>query len=126
VKLICLDRVDQLRQKNEGVLDDVTMEILRVLSSPDIDVRRKALTIALELVSSKNVAEFIMILQKELSKTTQEQYEKNQEYRSLLIHGIHQCAIRHSEVAASVVGSLMDFISDLSSVANWLKSRTWC
>jgi vesicle coat complex subunit len=37
VKLIVLDRVDQLRQKNEGVLDDLTMEILRVLSSPDID-----------------------------------------------------------------------------------------
>ena len=42
VKLIVLDKVDQLRQKNEGVLDDLTMEILRVLSSPDLDVRRKA------------------------------------------------------------------------------------
>lgn len=114
VKLICLERVDQLRQRNEGVLDDVTMDILRVLSSPDLDVRKKVLGIALELVSSKNVGEFVMILQKELSKTTQQQYDKNQEYRGLLIHGIHQCAIKHSEVAASVVGSLMDFISDLS------------
>ena len=32
VKLIVLDRVDQLRKKHEGVLDDLTMEILRVLS----------------------------------------------------------------------------------------------
>src|ERR1700733_12009349 len=85
VKLIVLDRVDQLRQKNEGILDDLTMEILRVLSSPDLDVRRKALTIAMEMVSSKNVQEVIMLLKKELGKTVLEQYEKNSEYRQLLI-----------------------------------------
>lgn len=76
VKLIVLDRVDQLRIRNEGVLDDLTMEILRVLSSPDIDVRRKALGIALEMVSSKNVEEIVMLLKKELAKTVDEQYEK--------------------------------------------------
>jgi coatomer subunit beta len=69
VKLIVLDRVDQLRRKNEGVLDDLTMEVLRVLSSPDIDVRRKALDIAIDMVSSKNVAEVVLLLKKELSKT---------------------------------------------------------
>ncbi|KZF26381.1 coatomer subunit beta-like protein [Xylona heveae TC161] len=117
VKLIVLDRVDQLRQKNEGVLDDLTMEILRVLSSPDIDVRRKALSIALEMVSSRNVEEVVMLLKKELSKTVDEQYEKNNEYRQLLIHSIHQCAIKFSEVAASVVGLLMDFIADLNNTS---------
>lgn len=76
VKLIVLDRVDQLRRRNEGVLDDLTMEILRVLSSPDIDVRRKALGLALDMVSSKNVEEVVLLLKKELSKTLDEQYEK--------------------------------------------------
>ena len=76
VKLIVLDRVDQLRKRNEGVLDDLTMEILRVLTSPDIDVRRKALAIAMEMVSSKNVEEVVLLLKKELAKTVDEQYEK--------------------------------------------------
>ena len=76
VKLIVLDRVDQLRRRNEGILNDLTMEILRVLSSPDIDVRKKALDLALEMVSSKNVEEVVMLLKKELSKTIDEQYEK--------------------------------------------------
>lgn len=76
VKLIVLDRVDQLRQKNMGILDDLTMEILRVLSSPDLDVRRKALSLAMEMVSSKNVEEVVLLLKKELSKTVDEQYEK--------------------------------------------------
>jgi coatomer subunit beta len=118
VKLLVLERVDQLREKNEGVLDDLTMEVLRVLSSPDLDVRKKALNIALEMVSSRNVEEVVLLLKKELMKTVDEQYEKNTEYRSLLISVIHQSAIKFPEVAASVVGSLMDFISDVNSNAS--------
>jgi len=117
VKLIVLDRVDQLRKKNPGVLDDLTMEILRVLSSTDIDVRKKALDLALEMVSSKNVEEVVLLLKKELSKTVDQEYEKNAEYRSLLIHSIHQCAIKFSEVAASVVELLMDFIADFNNAS---------
>ncbi|KAF7936247.1 uncharacterized protein EAE98_002466 [Botrytis deweyae] len=115
VKLIVLDKVDLLRQKNEGVLDDLTMEILRVLSSTDIDVRKKALDLALEMVSSKNVEDVVLLLKKELSKTVDQEYEKNAEYRQLLIHSIHQCAIKFSEVAESVVDLLMDFIADFNN-----------
>ncbi|KFA63937.1 hypothetical protein S40285_03775 [Stachybotrys chlorohalonatus IBT 40285] len=117
VKLIVLDRVDQLRKKHEGVLDDLIMEILRVLSSPDIDVRKKALDIAMEMVASKNVEEVVLLLKKELSKTVDQEFEKNAEYRSLLIHSIHQCAIKFSEVAASVVELLMDFIADFNNAS---------
>ena len=117
VKLIVLDRVDQLRKKNQGVLDDLTMEILRALNSTDLDVRRKALEIALEMVSSKNVEEVVLLLKKELSKTVDQEYEKNAEYRSLLIHSIHQCAIKFSEVASSVVELLMDFIADFNNAS---------
>ncbi|KAI5251899.1 Coatomer, beta subunit [Aureobasidium subglaciale] len=117
VKLIVLEKVNQLRRVNEGILDDLTMEILRVLSSPDLDVRRKALSIAMDMVSSKNVEEVVLLLKKELSKTVDEQYEKNNEYRSLLIHSIHQCAIKFSEVAASVVGLLMDSIADFNNAS---------
>lgn len=107
VKLIVLERVNQLRSKHEGVLDDLTMEILRVLSSTDLDVRKKALYIAMEMISSRNVEEVVLLLKKELMKTVDEQYDKNSEYRSILISAIHQSAIKFPEVAASVVGSLM-------------------
>lgn len=117
VKLIVLEKVNSLRKVNEGILDDLTMEILRVLSSPDLDVRKKALELAMDMVSSKNVEEVVMLLKKELAKTVDEQYEKNNEYRSLLIHSIHQCAIKFSEVAQSVVGLLMDFISDFNNAS---------
>lgn len=101
VKLIVLDRVDQLRIRNEGVLDDLTMEILRVLSSPDIDVRRKALGIALEMVSSKNVEEIVMLLKKELSKTVDEQYEQVSRSRSLRMRHNSNAACRTTNTANS-------------------------
>lgn len=115
VKLLTLDRVNTLRKNNPGILEDLTMEILRVLTSPDIDVRRKALALALEMISSKNVDEVVQLLKKELRKTVDEQYEKNVDYRQVLIHSIHQCAIKFSEVAASVVDLLMEFISDFNA-----------
>ncbi|KAI5289186.1 coatomer subunit beta [Ascosphaera acerosa] len=118
VKLIVLDRVLDLHRLHDGVLNDLAMEILRVLSSTDIDVRRKALSIAMKMVSSKNVEEIVMLLKKELAKTVDAgQYEKNTEYRQCLVKTIHQCAIQFSEVAASVVDLLMDFIVDFNNAS---------
>ncbi|KAI8138542.1 adaptin N terminal region-domain-containing protein [Fennellomyces sp. T-0311] len=112
VKLIVLDRLDNLLSKQDRMLDDLVMDILRVLSSPDIDVRRKALRIAMSLVSSRNVQEVILFLKKELVKTHDQEYEKNTEYRQLLVQSIHSCAVKFSEVAANVVHVLMEFLGD--------------
>lgn len=76
VKLIVLERVEALRFKHDHILDELAMEILRVLSSPDMEVRRKALGIALDMVSNRNVEEVVLFLKKELVKTLDAQYEK--------------------------------------------------
>ncbi|SPO26842.1 probable SEC26 - coatomer complex beta chain of secretory pathway vesicles [Ustilago trichophora] len=114
VKLIVLDRLDALRTKHEHVIDPLVMDLLRVLSSPDMDVRRKALRIALEMVSSRNIEEVVLLLKKELMKTVDSSasQEKNLEYRQLLIQSIHTCAIKFSEVASNVVHVLMEFLGD--------------
>ncbi|KAL7334098.1 coatomer subunit beta [Mucor circinelloides] len=117
VKLIVLDRLEEIRNKHDRVLDDLVMDILQVLSSPDIEVRRKAIRIALEMVSSRNVQEVVLFLKKELSKTQDDAYEKNTEYRQLLIQSIHTCAIKFSEVAANVVHVLMEFLGDSNNPA---------
>ncbi|CAO3622895.1 unnamed protein product [Cunninghamella blakesleeana] len=115
VKLIVLDRLKDLHSKHEHVLDNLVMDLLQVLSSPDIDVRRKALNIAMDMVSSRNVQEVILVLKKELVKTHDQEYEKNTEYRQLLIQSIHACAIQFSEVAANVVHVLMEFLGDVNN-----------
>ena len=115
VKLIVLDRINELRQKHGRVLDDLVMDILRVLSrytslpgphrglvtappkrnrlllathtracacarcrlrSPDLEVRRKCIRIALEMVSSRNVNDVIAFLKKELARAGDEDFDK--------------------------------------------------
>ncbi|BEI80652.1 hypothetical protein CcaverHIS002_0111810 [Cutaneotrichosporon cavernicola] len=112
VKLIVLDRFDALRSKHEHVLDSMVMDILKVLNSPDMEVKRKAVGIALQMVSSRNVEDVVLFLKKQLQSTLDGDFDKNLEYRQLLIQSIHSCAIRFSEVAANVVYVLMDFLGD--------------
>lgn len=118
VKLIVLDRIQDINEKTPGSLEDLTLEILRVLNAEDMDVRSKALGIAMELVTSRNVDNVVKLLKKELQNTvSHSEKEKSMEYRQLLIKTIYMIAIRFVEVAASVVSLLLSFIPDLSSVA---------
>lgn len=112
VKLIVLDRLEALRAKHEHVIDPLVMDLLRVLGAPDMEVRRKCLSIALAMVTSRNVEDVVGTLKKQLIKTLEADYDKNLEYRQLLIQSIHICAIKFSEVAASVVHALMEFLGD--------------
>lgn len=112
-----LARLDGLRSRHDHVIDPLVMDLLRVLGSPDMDVRRRALAIALEMVSSRNIEEVVLFLKKELMKTVDGSggYDKNIEYRQLLIQSIHTCAIKFSEVASNVVHVLMEFLGDSSN-----------
>ena len=112
VKLIVLDRLNALRQRHEHVLDPLVIDLLRVLSSPDMDVRRKVLSMALEMLSVRTVEEVILVLKKELAKTAGAAQEAGAEYRQLLIQTLHSCAVRFSDVASSVVYELMDLLGD--------------
>ena len=118
VKLIVLKRLSDLRQNHKNLINDLAMDVLRVLSSPDITVRKTLLSIALDMVDTRNVDQVVGILTKELLKTRhQDDYEKNLEYRQLLVQTIHSCAIKFSLVAANVVHVLMEFIGDSGSTS---------
>ncbi|KAG1837844.1 armadillo-type protein [Suillus subalutaceus] len=112
VKLIVLDHLDTLRSKHGHILDGLTMDILQVLSSADMEVRRKAMSIVLSMTSNRNVEEVVLFLKKQLQQTQEREFEKALEYRQLLIQSIHVLAVKFSEVAASVVHALMEFLGD--------------
>lgn len=76
VKLIVLDRFDALRAKHEGVLDTMVMDILKVLNSQDMEVKRKAIGIALEMVTSRNVEDVVLFLKKQLQGTMASEFDK--------------------------------------------------
>ncbi|KAK7473293.1 coatomer subunit beta [Stygiomarasmius scandens] len=119
VKLIVLDRLEVLRSKHGHVLDGLIMDVLQVLSNSDMDVRRKAMSIVLSMTSSRNVEEVVLFLKKQLLKTQEAAAaeDKATEYRQLLVQSIHVTAIKFSEVAASVVHALMEFLGDFGGAA---------
>lgn len=57
VKLIVLDRLRDLKALHADVLSEMLMDVLRALSAPAFDIRRKILDLAMELITPKNVAE---------------------------------------------------------------------
>ncbi|KHG09263.1 hypothetical protein F383_01364 [Gossypium arboreum] len=117
VKLIVLDRLNELKSSHRDVTVDLIMDVLRALSSPNLDIQRKTLDIVLELITPRNINEVVLLLKKEVVKTQTGELEKNGEYRQMLIQAIHSCAIKFPEVASTVVHLLMDFLGD-SNVAS--------
>ncbi|XWS72821.1 hypothetical protein CRYUN_Cryun02cG0073300 [Craigia yunnanensis] len=117
VKLIVLDQLNELKSSHRDLMVDLIMDVLRALSSPNLDIRRKTLDIVLELITPRNINEVVLMLKKEVMKTQSGELEKNGEYRQMLIQAIHSCAIKFPEVASTVVHLLMDFLGD-SNVAS--------
>jgi coatomer subunit beta len=112
VKLIVLDRLNELRISHREIMVELVMDVLRALSTPNVDIRRKTLDIVLDLITPRNVDEVVMTLKKEVVKTQNLEHEKNGEYRQMLVQAIHSCAIKFPEVASTVVHLLMDFLGD--------------
>ncbi|XAR67766.1 hypothetical protein NMG60_11002659 [Bertholletia excelsa] len=117
VKLIVLDRLNELKSSHREILVAMIMDILRALSSPNLDIRRKTIDIALDLITPRNIDEVVLMLKKEVMKTQNADQEKNGEYRQMLVQAIHSCAVKFPEVASTVVHLLMDFLGD-SNVAS--------
>lgn len=115
VKLIVLDKLIQLREvaSHEKVLQDLVMDILRVLSSPDIEVRRKTLNLCLDLVTLRTMTEMVGVLKKELAKSNNSnELEDIDKYRQLLIRSLHQMSIKFSDTAEVIIPVVVDFLSD--------------
>jgi len=111
IKMIILERLEELKKKNSKVLQEVLMDILRALSSPNPDVCKKVLDVTMDIVTSRNVSEVVTTLKKEVAKTQDADLEKGVVYRHMLIQAIHGCATRYPIVAESVIHTLMDFLS---------------
>ncbi|KAJ0595040.1 putative clathrin/coatomer adaptor, adaptin-like, coatomer beta subunit, armadillo-like helical [Helianthus annuus] len=125
VKLIVLDRLNELKISHREIMVDMIMDILRALSSPNHDIRRKTLDIVLDLITPRNINEVVLTLKKEVVKTQSGELEKDGEYRQMLIQAIHSCAIKFPEVASTVVHLLMDFLGD-SNVASAMDVAVFC
>jgi coatomer subunit beta len=120
VKLIVLDKIIVLKEvaTHEKVLQELVMDILRVLASPDFEVRRKTLNLALDLVTSRTIGEMVIVLKKELTKTNNSnELEDMDKYRQILIRGLHQLSIKFPDIAASIIPIVVEYLSDTNELA---------
>lgn len=133
VKLIVINRLNSLKVRYERNLRHIIMDILRGLSTPNIDVRRNILSLILSLAAPNNISDIIGCLRKEIIAVNQSislMVESDVtsslhriEYRNLLVETIHQCAVKFPEVASSVVHLLMDYLGDESDHTVMLSSK---
>ena len=80
------------------------MDILRVLASPDIEVRKKTLQLSYDLVTSKTINEMVLVLKKEVSKThNAQETEEVEKYKQLLVRTLHQCTMKFPDVANAIL-----------------------
>lgn len=119
VKLIVLDRLIALKEvpAHEKVLQELVMDILRVLSAPDLEVRKKTLSLALDLITSRNIEEMVLVLKKEVVKTNNVEHEDTGKYRQILVRTLHQCSIKFSDIAITIIPVLIEFLCDQNELA---------
>lgn len=110
VKLIVLDRLAELKKHHTKVVQEMLMDILRALSSPNIDICKKTLALAIDMVGPRNIEEVMQVLKREVLRAQESDLEHGEEYKTLLINAIHRCATRFAGVADSVVLVLLDFL----------------
>lgn len=119
VKLIVLDRLITLKElpAHEKILQELVMDIMRVLTATDLEVRKKTLELALDLVSSRNIEEMVLVLKKEVVKTNNVEHEDTGKYRQLLVRTLHQCSVKFPDIAPTVIPVLIEFLSDQNELA---------
>ena len=57
VKMIVLDRLHALMKAHPDVLSEMLMDIMRALSTPSFEIRKKILELAMDLITPKNITE---------------------------------------------------------------------
>ncbi|KAI9084467.1 hypothetical protein K1719_033455 [Acacia pycnantha] len=112
VKLIVLDRLNELTTSNRDIMVEMVTDVLRALSTINEDIRMKIMDIALELITPRNIDEVVMMLKNEVVRI---HAKIDDFYKPLLVQTIHSCASKFPEVASTVVHLLMDYLGD----ENW-------
>jgi len=74
--VIVLDRLEEIKRDHLKAMQDLIIDILKALASPNMEIRRKTLNIALDLVTPQNIGEVIQVLKKEINLTQTQAFDQ--------------------------------------------------
>lgn len=126
LKLIVLDRIADLKKYHLKVLQEIAMDIMRVMSSPSLAISKKVLDITMDLINPRNIEEIVQVLKREVVKTQDKNMDKSVGYRHLLVTAIHSCAVKFPDIATQVVPILMEFLNTEGAMDVILFVRAMC
>eukprot|EP01006_Ploeotia_vitrea_P035707 TRINITY_DN65928_c6_g4_i2.p1 TRINITY_DN65928_c6_g4~~TRINITY_DN65928_c6_g4_i2.p1 ORF type:complete len:882 (-),score=148.70 TRINITY_DN65928_c6_g4_i2:166-2811(-) len=113
VRLIVLQRLEDIKKRFPELLSEALMDLLRTLSIPHMDIRKKVLELSLDMVSSSTAEKVLQFLKKELIKSQAENdgdKATKHDYRQTLVRSIHTIAIKFPATAPAVVPVMLDYI----------------
>eukprot|EP01083_Nonionella_stella_P065203 170635_1 len=125
VKLIILERLSVLKKRHQRALQNAVMDILKTLATPNIDIRRKTLKIALDLACSRNIDEIIKYLKKEIVASGVSDDPNTAKYKDALVDAIHKenfCDIRTAAVFRVALWILGEYAEEPASLKEALKA----
>ena len=102
-----------LKKRHRKVLQELVGDILRALAIPNVDIRKRALSIATDLLSPQNIEIVIQKLKKELRQSQSE--SDAEEYRAQLAKTLHSCAVKFPFIANTVVHMLLETLCSSKS-----------
>lgn len=71
----------------------------------------------MDLVTTRTIDEMVQLLKKEVMRTAGGEHEDAGKYRQLLVRTLHSCSIKFSDVAATVIPVLTDFLAESNEAA---------
>jgi coatomer subunit beta len=116
--MIVLDRLNELRIKFQAILESIVLDLVRVLtSSTDLDVKKKLLTLIMELVNDRNVIQVLDALKKDAQKSQEVDIEyakaNESEYRKVLVLAVHKLIPKHPK-QVGIVNAFVPMLRDAS------------
>lgn len=85
--------------------------------SPALEVRTKTLSLVMDLVTTRTIEEMVQLLKKEVTRSAGGEHEDAGKYRQLLVRTLHACSIKFSDVAATAIPVLTEFLPENNEAA---------
>ncbi|PJF19879.1 Coatomer subunit beta [Paramicrosporidium saccamoebae] len=109
-KLMVLDRFKILQQSQGSVVNEMILDVLRVLGASDLAVKQRALEILMSGVTARHASDLVSFLVKELGRLSD--YDRASEYKQTLLAAIDVCAFRFPPVNSLAIDCFVELLKD--------------
>lgn len=111
-KLILLGKIKSIVEENPGVCSELALDILKVLATNEIQVKKQCVSLVLSLVSSKHLEEVVLFLRKDLLKFCKSFHEKEgiDDYIDFLLDSLNFCLRSNAEFITKILSVFIELL----------------